>query len=255
LFLLLHCRPAARFRAYPAPCNLVPNGAALMSSLIRIVAQPGCYHCHTRSLSSFVVASVILGQEMCSLIRIVARRRGAVVVFLDRCTAGAPLLSSPLLPGVCHICHRSSSRPSYLANSKCSLVRIVVCRWGAVVVFPDCRATGVPLLSSWIVARCPRSCPVCTVFIVIHRRLSYIYVPLQQHTQTSSRLPFLPLLPSSSLVKDDSPSTLPPGGKGHATGGKYLHFRRQTSGVMVHAWVGQKLLKYYILKSSYSVQS
>jgi hypothetical protein len=63
-----------------------------MSSLIRIVAPPGYYHCHPRLLSSFVIASVKLGQQMCSLVWIVARRRGALVVFLNRCAAWAPLM-------------------------------------------------------------------------------------------------------------------------------------------------------------------
>jgi hypothetical protein len=182
-------------------------------------------------LSSFVIASVILGQQMCSLVRIVAHCRGAVVIFPDHRAAGVPLLLSPLSSGMRHICCCLSLHPLYLANSKCSLVQIVVCPRGAVIVFLDCCAAGAPLLSSWIVAHRPRSCPVCTVFIVIRHRLSSIDVPSQQHMQMSSWLPSLPLLLSSSLVEDDRPPTLPPGGKGHATGGKYFHFRRQTSGV------------------------
>jgi hypothetical protein len=130
---------------------------------------------------------------------------------------------------MCHICCCLSSRPSYLANSKCSLVQIVPCRQGAVVFFPDCHDAGASLSSSLIIAHCPRSRPVCAVFIVTHRRLLSINLPLQQHMLTLSRLPLFPLLPLSSLVKDDGPLAPPPGGEGHATGGKYFHFQRQTS--------------------------
>jgi hypothetical protein len=201
-----------------------------MSSLVRIVAPPGYYHCCPRSLSLFVVTSVVLGQQMCSLVWIVARRQGAVVVFPDRSAARVPLLLSPLSSGVRHICCCLLLHLLYLANSECSLIQIVPFRQGDIIVFPDCCAAGAPLSSSQIVVCCPHSHPVCAIFIIIRFRLSSINMPLQQHMLTLSRLPLLPLLPLLSLVEDDGPSAPPPGGEGHATGGKYFHFRRQTSG-------------------------